>query len=180
MPTDHVPLPHLRRSGAPPGSVTPPPPRAAVPMHRRTFRDVFPRIQPERPLAQLEAITPCPAAVTWGQRHPLADRTESSETFCIYCEFCQAAAHLHVITSHCALGKQPIFTTNLCFHHVLHVFCYLKQFSITFSSSGFLPSLHFLPISLFSVPLYQLSVLVSSRTLIFQGVSFYWNCDNYQ
>jgi len=78
MPTDHVPLPHLRRSGAPTRSVTPPPPRAAVPMHRRTFRDVFPRIQPERPLAQLEAITPCPAAVTWGQRHPLADRTESS------------------------------------------------------------------------------------------------------
>jgi len=100
--------------------------------------------------------------------------------FCIYCEFCQAAAHLHVVTSHCALGKQPIFTTNLSFHHVLHVFCYLKQFSITFSSSGFLPSLHFLPISLFSVPLYQLSVLVSSRTLIFQGFSFYWNCDNYR
>ena len=44
---------------------------AAVPLHRHSFgEEMFPNIQPEPPLAQLEAITPPPIAVTWEQTNP--------------------------------------------------------------------------------------------------------------
>jgi len=49
--------------------VTPSLPCAAVPLHHCSFRGVlFPNIQPELPLAQLEAITSHPIAVTWEKR----------------------------------------------------------------------------------------------------------------
>ena len=46
--------------------VTPPPPWAAVPLQHCSFGvEMFPSLYPELPLAQFEAITSCPIAVTW-------------------------------------------------------------------------------------------------------------------
>ena len=55
----HIPQCHISMSHTPPGTVTPPPPWAAVPLHCHSFREeVFPYTQPEPPHVQLEAITP--------------------------------------------------------------------------------------------------------------------------
>ena len=46
VPTAHLPQCHISH-WTPPGTVTPPPPWAAVPLHHHTFRGVFPNIHPE-------------------------------------------------------------------------------------------------------------------------------------
>jgi len=53
----------------PPGTMTPPPPWAAVPMHYHSFGEYFfSNIQPEPPLIQLEAITPRTITVAWEKK----------------------------------------------------------------------------------------------------------------
>ena len=65
-------VPHPRGSSAPPWTVTPPPPCAAVPMHHRSFGgEIIPNIQPEPPPVQVEATPSHPIAVTGSRGGPL-------------------------------------------------------------------------------------------------------------
>ena len=68
MPTAHIPQCHIPTALSTSRDGDSTAPRAAVPLLHPSLSEVLPNIQPEPPLARLEAIASRPIAVTWEQR----------------------------------------------------------------------------------------------------------------